>query len=287
VGLRRRLTGLPSKLPKFLPFLRPGFARLCVQSVAGKRGLEVGGPSSAFRDDAFIPVYRSLASLDGCNFRSATIWEGFLQEGQTYQFLDGREPGYQYLLEATDLSPIESGAYEAVVSAHMLEHSADPIKALVEWIRVIRTGGILLLVLPHKDGTFDRRRPCTTLSHMKEDHEKDVGEDDLTHLPEILELHDLTRDPPAGDPEAFRVRSLDNLNNRGMHHHVFDIRTAVELVDHVGLQILVADTAKPFHIVILARKQEGADNSAFLSSDSPSFAHSRFPSDRSNPSTRR
>jgi SAM-dependent methyltransferase len=279
-ALRRRLAGLPSKLPKFLPFLRPSFARQCVQSVAGKRVLEVGGPSGVFRDDSFIPVYMALAGLDGCNFGSATMWEGSLQEGQTYQFMNGRDPGYQYLLEATDLSRIESGAYEAVISSHMLEHSADPIKALLEWTRVIGSGGTVLLVLPHKDGTFDRRRPRTTLSHMREDYEKGVGEDDMTHVPEILELHDLTRDPPAGDLELFRTRCLDNFNNRGMHHHVFDLRTAVELVDHVGLQILVAETARPFHIVILARKQEGADNSAFLASDSPSFAHSRFPTDR-------
>jgi len=162
----------------------------------------------------------------------------------------------------------------------MLEHSANPIKALHEWIRVVRADGLLLLVLPHRDGTFDHRRPATPLRHMKQDYALGVGEDDMTHLPEILQLLDLTRDLEAGDPEAFRRRGLDNVNNRGLHHHVFDLLTAVQLVDHVGLQILIAETAKPFHIVILATKSDAPDNRAFLTADSPSFVHSCFGSDR-------
>jgi len=212
------------------------------------------------------------------------MWEGSLQEGQHYQFSAGRQPGYQYLLEATDLARIASGEYEVLISAHMLEHTANPIKALREWIRVVIPGGVLLLVLPHRDGTFDHRRPATSLGHMMQDYEDDVDEDDLTHLPEILELHDLTRDPPAGDLEAFRTRCLDNFNNRGMHHHVFDLRTAIQLIDHVGLQILLAETAKPFHIVILAKKSDAPDNHAFLPAESPCFAHRCFESDRRPPS---
>jgi len=253
---------------------------VCIERVSGKRGLEIGGPSSVFGDRRFIPIYRSLKSLDGCNFRSGTLWEGSLREGPHYRFLKGREAGHQYLVEATDLHRIASAEYDVLLSAHMLEHSANPIKALREWSRVVGSDGLLLLVLPHREGTFDHRRPVTTLSHMVADFESGSGEDDLTHLAEVLELHDLTRDPPAGDRGAFRARSLDNFSNRGMHHHVFDLRMAIQLVDHVGLQILVAETAKPYHIVILASKSEAPDNRAFMASDAPCYARSCFSSDR-------
>ena len=52
------------------------------------------------------------------------------------------------------------------------------------------------LVVPHKDKTFDHNRPVTSLNHLEEDLDNDVDEDDLTHLPEILELHDLRGNLP-------------------------------------------------------------------------------------------
>ena len=134
-----------------------------------------------------------------------------------------RKPaGSQYICEATELKPIADRSYECVLASHCLEHVANPLRALAEWKRILKDDGLLLLVLPHKDGTFDCRRPVTTLAHMVEDYEKQIGEDDLTHLPEILALHDLEKDKPAGSPEEFRARSLENRANRALHHHVFD-----------------------------------------------------------------
>ena len=99
---------------------RPAFATVCIEHVAGRRALEIGGPSGIFADDRFIPVYRSIGSLDGCNYQSATLWERSLHEGRNYNFLAGRAPGHQYLLEATDLNRIPSGR---VRGRHLLSHA--------------------------------------------------------------------------------------------------------------------------------------------------------------------
>jgi hypothetical protein len=64
-----------------------------------------------------------------------------------------------------------------VLSSHCLEHVANPILALREWLRVMTPDGTLVLVLPHKEGTFDHQRPTTTLGHMIDDYER---EDDMT-----------------------------------------------------------------------------------------------------------
>ena len=48
---------------------------------------------------------------------------------------------------------------------------ANPIKALLEWKRVLRKDGVLLMILPHRDYTFDWRRPVTVVEHMKKDYE--------------------------------------------------------------------------------------------------------------------
>lgn len=100
-------------------------------------------------------------------------------------------------MEGTALE-IEDGSYDCVIASHCLEHIANPIKALREWRRVLRSNELLLLILPHRDHTFDWRRPATTIEHMKSDYEDDVSESDMTHLDEVLSLHDLSRDPGAG-----------------------------------------------------------------------------------------
>jgi hypothetical protein len=77
---------------------------------------------------------------------------------------------------------------------------------LNEWARIVKPGGAVVLVLPKKESNFDHRRP--EHDRGSADHYvNDVGEDDLTHLDEILALHDLKRDKPAGTPAQFRERS--------------------------------------------------------------------------------
>src|SRR5262249_20610895 len=153
---------------------------------SGKSGLEIGGPSPMFSAEGILPIYSVIRSLDNCLFKNQTIWEGQVREGLHFEFSPVKQPGFQFILEATDLHAIGESRYECILSCHTLEHVANPLRALQEWKRVSVKDGVLLLVLPHKDGTFDWRRPTTTLSHLIADHDCNVGEDDLAHLSEIL-----------------------------------------------------------------------------------------------------
>ena len=225
----------------FLPTVRE--IRTYRSHLAGKRGMEIGGPSGFFTDDGPLPVYRVLAGLDNCTFSPQTIWEGGIKAGRSFEYQPKKEPGFQFICEAADLKPIQNSAYDCVLASHCLEHVANPMRALGEWKRVLKQDGVLVLVLPHKEGTFDWRRPTTPLAHMIEDHKNGVGEDDLTHLPEILALHDLEKDKPAGSPEQFRQRCMENVSKRAMHHHVFDTYAALQLVDYAGFGVVRVDTA--------------------------------------------
>jgi len=106
-------------------------------------------------------------------------------------------------------------------------------------------------VVPDARMTFDHRRGTTPFAHLRDDHQRGVGEDDLTHLDEILALHDLSMDPGAGDPTAFRARSLRNAENRALHQHVFDARLVDQVLGHVGIRVCYTDAAPPFHIIAL------------------------------------
>ena len=60
-----------------------------------------------------------------------------------------------------------------------------------------------------------------------------LEKNDLTHLQEILELHDLNMDPGAGSFEEFKERSMNNVENRCLHQHVFDQALAVQLMTYM------------------------------------------------------
>ncbi len=227
--------------------------RRYVNLVAGKRGLEVGGPRAVFRQGGLIPLYDFVGSLDNCNFSAQTIWAEH-ESGMTFQFSEHKPPGRQYGVEGGDLRDIADGAYDFVLSCHMLEHSANPLRALQEWRRVLKPDGSLVLLLPNKSMTFDHKRPVTSLAHLVEDFEAGTREDDLTHLPEILRLHDIQRDPEAGGYEKFSERSKRNAEFRGMHQHVFDPALVRAMLERAKFPVELLRTAYPNHIIATARK---------------------------------
>jgi SAM-dependent methyltransferase len=204
---------------------------------------EPGGPSALFGRRGLVPVYPRLASLDILDYSEKTLWSGNA---------DGEiEPRQTLIGEARHLDGIADDSYDAMLASHVLEHLADPLGALAEWRRVVRPSGNILIVMPHRDGTFDHRRPVTSVEHMRADAESKTKEDDLTHLEEILELHDLDRDPGAPNRGIFEQRCRNNSTVRGMHHHVFDSRTVFELCEAAGLTVTALQPKMPFNIVCL------------------------------------
>jgi SAM-dependent methyltransferase len=63
-----------------------------------------------------------------------------------------------------DLNVFENESLDYVVQRHNLEHYQDPIKALQEWIRVLKPGGILGMVVPD-DEVVDTIRMDKTHKH--------------------------------------------------------------------------------------------------------------------------
>lgn len=82
--------------------------------------------------------------------------------------------------------PVLDASLDYVVASHVLEHSANPIRALVEIHRVLRSGGIAYLVLPDKNLTWDRRRESTPVDHFFEDFERGTTDCDGTHIDDFV-----------------------------------------------------------------------------------------------------
>jgi SAM-dependent methyltransferase len=170
------------------------------------------------------------------------------------------------VIDSIDLDPLAAGSYDVVFSSHVIEHLANPLRALAAWRRVTRPGGYMLIVAPHMQGTFDHRRAITSLEHIVEDFERGIEEDDMTHLDETLSLHDRTRDVPMDDDTWAETRR-SNPSTRALHHHTFTTPSLLALLDRAGLELLVCETRFPHDIYALARwpaNGERPDNSAFL-----------------------
>ena len=256
-------------------------ADLYKSSLKNKSGLEIGGPSWIWI--TVLPIYQCIRSLDNIvtpsldvnkninettndsRYRNGQIinvtsgWENATEgEGKFNWFLFKR--GKIIFQDATNLSKIDSDKYDFVLCSNVLEHIANPIKALNEFKRVIKKNGHISIVVPYYKNTFDYKRPITTLDHLKKDFINSVGEDDLTHLDEVVRLTDESsidhnaQPNPNFDRLKFAAYCRDNYKNRGMHHHVYDTSLLASIAEEVDLKVLDVDYFST-SCVILAQKK--------------------------------
>ena len=214
-----------------------------------KSGIEIGGPSGFFKRNGFMPIYDILATLDGVNFASATIWTGAIDKNNGF-FIDGKQVGKQYILDGVDLTFIEQDTYDFVLSCNNIEHIANPMKAIEQWLTVLKQSGILVIVAPRKESNFDHNREVVKFDHLISDYRNETTEYDLTHLEEILILHDLKMDPPAGTIEQFKERSLKNYENRCLHQHVFDLNVLWKIFEHFNLSVMMGIQLDRDYVII-------------------------------------
>ena len=75
-----------------------------------------------------------------------------------------------------DQLPLEDDSVDFVVSSHAIHLFPDPIKALKEWHRVVRSGGYIYVIVPHRDRTFTGHSR-TTLAELIERHDTGICPD--------------------------------------------------------------------------------------------------------------
>lgn len=218
-----------------------------------KNGIEIGGPSRVFNTYKFFPAYWVMKACDGVNFSGNTVWTGKIDDSKGY-VIDGESRGMQYIADATDLSALPAEKYDFLLSSNNIEHIANPMRAVEQWIRLLKPGGVLVVIAPRKESNFDHKRECVKFDHLLQDFKEDMPETDLTHLEEILQLHDLSMDLAAGTFEQFKERSLKNIENRCLHHHVFEPRILQQIYEYFDLDVM-ANLSFESDYIIIGRKK--------------------------------
>lgn len=120
-----------------------------------------------------------------------------------------------------DNLPLEDNSVDFVINSHVIEHFFDPIKAIKEWMRVIKPNGYLFIIVPHKMRIFDENRPITTLQELIDRHEGRINPDDVN----MKDGHNTSN-----------VTGLP-LNEHG-HWSVWDTPAFKELIDYLKLSIV-------------------------------------------------
>ena len=89
---------------------------------------------------------------------------------------------------------------------------------------------------------------------MRNDYAQDMGEDDLTHVEEFVTLWDYKKFPIANSIAEHRERYRNNYRQRLLHHHVFDFKSATNLVRFAGWEVLVSERLRPNHLIVFSQK---------------------------------
>jgi ubiquinone/menaquinone biosynthesis C-methylase UbiE len=108
-----------------------------------------------------------------------------------------------------DHLPFPDESVDFVLSSHVLEHFWDPMGTIKEWLRIVRPGGYVFMIVPHKERTFDKERPRTPLDETISKHKGQIPR------------------PPLAITAEF-----------GAHWSVWITQDCVDVCRHLGLNIV-------------------------------------------------
>jgi SAM-dependent methyltransferase len=141
------------------------------------------------RRSKFVSVY--LAGLRGIEIGASAHNRYFLDAINVDRF-GGTDTPYKHeerrlalhtakvdVVAPGDELPFADGSFDFVFSSHVIEHFPDPIRALLEWIRVARR--YVVIVAPHRDRTFDSGRALTTADELIARHREGLRSDEDKH----------------------------------------------------------------------------------------------------------
>jgi SAM-dependent methyltransferase len=116
------------------------------------------------------------------------------------------------------LSTLPDGQEDFVIANQFIEHCQNPVRALVNMLRVLRNGGIVMLAVPDKRFTFDKDRSITTNEHILDECLNGTEANRAGHFADVVGLDRYPDRKPELEAEMKRLMDLDY----SIHYHVWD-----------------------------------------------------------------
>jgi len=147
------------------------------------------------------------------------------------------------------LESIKSSSLDFVYSSHSLEHSPNPVGALVDYLRVVKKGGIVYTLIPNKRHTFDNKRQVTPPSILIKKFRENIWKYTLKEYEDVYLNTDYYFQSPylgKSKKDARIAFESESLSHKGGHHiHVFDELNTLSIIqfvtDHSGARLLYFD----------------------------------------------
>jgi len=186
------------------------------------RGIEVGAGSRPFP----LP-------------RMATCHYGDIRDAKGLQFyFNGEASPESTKVDAQTFRNVPDLTYDFVISAHVIEHLQDPIGGIQQAIRVLKRGGIFILVVPDRRYTFDRGRRATPIGHVIADSlDGGIGTRKEAYV-EHLRHH---RPHLSSEEVESEARHMD-AEGKDLHYHCWSTDEFREVLDY-------ASGAAPFSVI--------------------------------------
>ncbi len=132
------------------------------------------------------------------------------------------------ITDATTLSGVADETMDFVIANHVVEHLEDPIRCVMNLLRVTRPGGCVFLAIPDRRHTFDAKRPPTSLDHVTKDYCGDPAWARHAHYVEWVALVEGL----AAEAAVARVSKLE-AERYPIHFHVWDPTAFGELLAEI------------------------------------------------------
>jgi SAM-dependent methyltransferase len=76
------------------------------------------------------------------------------------------------IVASGDQLPFKENTLDFVISSHVIEHFYDPVKTIEEWLRVVKPGGYVFIIAPHRDRIGELTGPRTLPAEIIARHER-------------------------------------------------------------------------------------------------------------------
>jgi SAM-dependent methyltransferase len=231
LGLLRRFVGRMVSLLDTFPDLQ---RRSLIRSYIKGRGIEIGALHRPLR----VSTQAKVTYVD-------RLWVPGLQ--QQHPELATRELAKVGVVDDIErLTRFPDECQDFVIANHLLENCQNPIGALLNFLRVLKRGGVLYLAVQDDRYTINGTRPVTSLEHMLQDLERGPEWSKQQHLEEWTRLVNGVQE---ADEVAEQVSTLMKIDYRIQYH----VWTQLELLQ----MLLLVREKLSFEIeVFLKRNKE-------------------------------
>lgn len=211
---------------------------LAVQFIRGE-GVEIGALHAPLR----LP-YGATAKYVDIASREDSI--------KKYPEVDGsRIVEVDYIEDGFVLAGVPRASQNFLIANHVLEHSPNPIQAVLNWSATLKQDGVMFVTVPIAEQCFDKGRALTPLQHLVEDFElykagdvAQMEQRNKEHLaewiqiaePNIAAMEMAGYEPPPTQDLATRIAEAD-MANLDIHFHTFSMVSYLEMLHFITNEV--------------------------------------------------